>query len=355
MNSLKAAAAFGLTVLLANTAAAQNSAASSPVGYETLTFSSGFTPVGLRLHEAPVASGVITAVDDTSISASGTDFTSVLDADTEYVLEIEGDSGVIAVINTWAGSDITTPSSLVGEVTVNTTTFTLRPVATLATVFGAANSAGLATGSGSSAGADQVWVPDGSGNFNRYYFDLFAPPAFSDPGWVQTGQEGGVADALVDAATINLVYADGVVMNSPAGGEFVVTGSVKLTNTELSVNPGFTFVSSVAPTGANLATAFGSEAVDTPDITSSIATGSGSSAGADQIWVPDGSGNFNRYYFDLFAPPGFASPSWVQTGQDGAVDAAVNGSTIELPSGFVVNSTAGGNVVQAVPGFYSTL
>ena len=67
--TLKVAATMGLTALLVGSAAAQESA-SKPVGYETLTIEDGFNYLGLRLHEAPVASGTITAIDADSIEDS---------------------------------------------------------------------------------------------------------------------------------------------------------------------------------------------------------------------------------------------------------------------------------------------
>ena len=60
-NTLKAAAVVGLTALLVGSAAAQESK-SKPVGYETITVPNGFSYAGLRLHEAPVASGEVASV-----------------------------------------------------------------------------------------------------------------------------------------------------------------------------------------------------------------------------------------------------------------------------------------------------
>ena len=46
--------------------------------------------------------------------------------------------------------------------------YTLRPSATIASVFGAANEAGLASGGGGPVGADQIWLFNGS-SFDKYY------------------------------------------------------------------------------------------------------------------------------------------------------------------------------------------
>ena len=67
-NTLKTVAAVGLSALLVGSASAQSSV-SQPVGYETLDLVPGFNYVGLRLHEAPVATGA-------SVSTAGDGSTS---------------------------------------------------------------------------------------------------------------------------------------------------------------------------------------------------------------------------------------------------------------------------------------
>ncbi|MFW2385571.1 MAG: hypothetical protein ACN4GG_07065 [Akkermansiaceae bacterium] len=338
MNSLKAVAAIGLSALAIGSAAAQD-AASKPVGYETLDYGVGFTGLGVRLHQAPVTSGVIASADANSITVTDADFDALLTAGTDYVLEIENAKGIVQVVNSWAGEAITTPSDLSAEIVAGETTFTIRPIDTLESLFGSGTALNIAPGNGNSGGADQVWLSDGAGGYTKYYFDNFAPPTFASASWVN------LETGAVEGADIPVLYPDGVVMNSPAGGSVVVTGSVKLTATELTLFQGFTFVSSVAPAGADLTTAFGADADSL-----SIAPGNGNSGGADQVWIQNDAGAYDKYYFDNFAPPTFASASWVKIG-DGAID----GATIGLPAGIVINSPTGGNVTQGVPSFYSTL
>lgn len=336
MNSLKAVAVIGLSALAIGSAAAQD-AASKPVGYETLDYGVGFTGLGVRLHQAPVTSGIIASADANSITITDADFDALLTAGTDYVLEVENDKGIVQVVETWAGSTITTPSDLSAEIVAGETTFTIRPVDTLESVFGSGTTVAIAPGNGNAGGADEVWLSDGAGGYDKYYFDNFAPPTFASASWVKIGE------GVVDGSDVNLLYPDGIVVNSPAGGSLVVTGSVKLTSTEISLLQGFTFVSSVAPAGATLSTAFGADG-------SAISAGNGNAGGADEIWIQNVSGDYDKYYFDNFAPPTFASASWVQIGGD-----AIDGSTISLPSGIVVNSPSGGNVTQGVPAFYAGL
>ena len=347
MNSLKTAAAIGLTALAISSAAAQT--ASRPVGYETLNYGAGFTPLGLRLHEAPVTSGVIASVEVDSITVTGADFTALLTDGTDYILEIEDGSGIIQVVNTWAGEAITTPSDLSAEVAAGAA-FTIRPVATLNSVFGSTTEeVKLVSGGGNVGSADQIWLSDGSGGYDKYYFDDFAPPNFN-PSWAQIDVTNVNGSFAVDGSTINLVYADGIVINSQEGGSHVVTGSVKLGSTELALLDGFTAVSSVAPAGQTLSSAFGSTVEGV-----ALVQGGGNVGSADQVWIQQPDGSYTQYYFDAFAPPNF-EPSWAQidvTDANGSFE--VDGSEIDLPAGYVVSSQTGGNITQGVPSFYATL
>ncbi|MDB4412033.1 hypothetical protein N9170_01000 [Akkermansiaceae bacterium] len=349
MNSLKTAAAIGLTALAISSAAAQT--ASKPVGYETLNYGAGFTPLGLRLHAAPVTSGEIASVQADSITVTGADFGALLTAGTDYVLEIEDGSGIIQVVNTWAGETITTPSDLSAEVAVGTT-FTVRPVANLNSVFGSTSAeVNLVEGGGNVGTADQIWLSDGAGGYDKYYFDGFAPPNFNVQSWVKIDTSNANGGFAVDGSSINIIYSDGIVMNSQAGGSHVVTGSVKLGATELTLLNGFTFVSSVAPAGQTLSSALGSTSN-----TVGFVQGGGNVGTADQVWIQQADSSYTQYYFDEFAPPNFDVESWVQidtSNADGGF--AVDGATIDMPSGYVVVSQTGGNVTQGVPSFYGSL
>ncbi|MGJ8695297.1 MAG: hypothetical protein ACSHYF_03205 [Verrucomicrobiaceae bacterium] len=315
---------------------------SKPVGFETISYGAGFTAIGLRYHEAVVSGGVTTSSTASSISVAGVDFSALLDSQKEYVLEIETAEGAIQVVNSWSGSTIVTPSDVSGLITAGTTTYSLRPVSTLASVFGATSAeVTLAKGGGGSGGTDQVWISDGAGGYLKYYFDEYAPPNYNVQAWVEIGS------GIVDPATVNLVYADGFLINSQAGGGTIpVGGSLKLMPTELRLLNGYTFVSSMVPGLATLETAF-------PD-GGNLMGGGGQPNGAHQIWIPNGAASYEKYYFDYFAPPGYGSPSWVYLEPDGSLT-AVDGATVTLPSGYVISAPSAGNVTQGVPSFFSSL
>ena len=75
---------------------------------------------------------------------------------------------------------------------------------------------------------------------------------------------------------------------------------------------------------------------------SGLAAGSFGAAGADIVKLWNGAG-FDDYYYDLFAPPGYASAGWVNLGLGTAADPA----TLDLiyADSFVINSASGNDVV----------
>jgi len=334
-NTLKAAAAMGLTALLVGSAAAQESA-SKPVGYETLTIQDGFNYLGLRLHEAPVASGTITAIDADSIEDSAADFSTLTGT---YILEIDNGSGIIQEVVTFNSATEIPTDNLTGEVAVDDS-YTLRPVATLESVFGA-DGGDLDPGSSGTGGADQIWIPDGTGGFAKYYYDSFNLNSFA-AAW--TNADGG---APVDPATVSLVYTDGLVIVGAGGANtFVVTGSVKLTETNFALSSGFNYISSVSPAGSTLASMFGT------DNESLLDAGNSGTGGADQVWIPV-AGGFAKYYYDTFNLTSFA-PEW--TNADGG--AAVDPATVSLDDAsglIIVNPGDSQSNSAGVPSFYGNL
>jgi hypothetical protein len=314
--------AAALAVALTGASFAQT-AESNVVGYETLTLDAGFNFVGLRLHQNPVASGTLDIVTSTTVEDTATNLGALMTGPT-FILEIEDGSGIIQEVTTAAGNGVTVAADLTGLGTP--LSYTLRPADTLASTFGT-TAPGLTHGFFGAAGADQIWLWNGAG-FDQYYYDD------NGPKWEDVNDPFG---AGIDPATIDLVYADGFVINSP-GGSLVVDGDLKSGATELNLVSGFNFVSSIAPEGATLATAFGATA---PGLTH----GFFGAAGADQIWIWNGAG-FDQYYYDD------NGPKWEDVNDP--FGAGINPATVGLPSGYIINSP-GGDVTQGVPVFYGGL
>ena len=327
--SLKTAALLaGSIALLAGNATAQ--ATSGVVGYETLDYVSGFNFVGARLHETPVASGTLETVTATTAEDDDVDLGALITSGT-YILEIEDGSGIIQEVTTATGS-VLNVADLTGVAAG--AAYTLRPSATLASIFGAANESGLASVA-AFGGSDQVWLPDGAGGFNKYYFGAGAFGAAG--GWKDDG------GASVDATAVDIVYTDGIIINSqPAGGSVVRTGDLVTSDKTVAVADGFNFLGTVYPAGATLESTFG--AANEAGLTSVAAFG-----GSDQIWLSDGAGGFNKYYFGAGAFG--AAGGWKDDG-----GASVTASSVEIPSSYIVNNTGGAQeVVTTAPSVYAGL
>lgn len=341
--TLKVAAAFGLSALLVGTAAAQESK-SKPVGYETITVPNGFSYAGLRLHEAPVGSGATTTVAGATVTlADGV--ADALVADTAYIFEVtSGDAaGAVVLVSAFdAAADTVTLSDDISADFNDGDEFVIRPSATLASVFGADNSAGLDAGSGSSVGADIVFVSNGAGGFDRYYYDSFNASSFGET-WANTD-----GNAPVVAADVPLVYTDGLILlgDGADNNTFVVSGSVKLTEASLVLTAGFNYLSTIFPAGATIASTFGAEN------TSGLTEGSGSSVGADVIFIPQGAA-FDRYYYDSFNANAFG-PAW-SNAEDNAVVDATNVSFDDASGIIILHEGADAAALFQEPAFYSTL
>lgn len=343
-NSLKTAALLAGTIgLLAGNATAQ--ATTGVVGYETLDLNGGFNFVGVRLHETPVASGTLESgtAGPNTVTDDDVDLGGLITSGT-YILEIEDGSGIIQEITAaGAGTEIATGADLSGL--GFPVAYTLRPASTVASIFGAANESGLVAGNSGEVGADQIWLWNGAG-FDKYYYDDLEPVGFSGPAWVQFAPG---AAAVVNPADIDLIYADGFVINAagvgPSVNSVVVTGDLKSGATELNLASPFSFVGSVAPVGATLETTFG--AANSGGLTA----GNSGEVGADQIWLWNGAG-FDKYYYDDLEPIGFSGPAWVQFAP--GAPTLITPSTVSMDSGYVMNGP-GGNVVSGVPAYYAGL
>lgn len=307
---------------------AAKAASTTPVGYETLTLAPGFNYLGLRLHEAPVVSGDIETVTSGTIVDSDVDLGALLDDTKTYILEVKNAAGVTQefIGSAAAGGTITTPFDLSGSVAVNDV-YTIRPASTLSSVFGAANQAGLDTGF-FGPGGDLVLLPDGSGGFLTYYYDSGASS------WADGSGNP------VDGSTISIIYTDSIIISSSGAGatSLVVAGEVKTgpTNQALS-GSSFNYISSVAPAGATLASAFDAAV---PSLDKGFF-----GPGGDLFYVPNGSGGFNQYYYD----DGLGS--WADSGGN-----AVVASSIDLPSGVIVFNDGGSQgLLNSTPAFYSGL
>jgi hypothetical protein len=237
-------------------ASAQTTAYTTPVGYVTTTLKGGqFNLTSLTVHNPTVSAGVISAKDVTlppSVTVTGANFLTLLGtpgANNTHILELA--DGSIQEITEWGADYLRTSANFNGQVTAGTTTYKLRKAATVSSVFGATNSAGLKSspdGEVENASgiptADTIQLWNGSGFTTIYYFDDTAGT---------TGWYTGTGDP---AANIPIIHADGFFVRRAAGApvNLVVTGEVKTTKTSGALDPGFSYLGAVAPVGLTLAT-----------------------------------------------------------------------------------------------------
>ena len=310
----------------------------TPVGYETFANNPGFNFVGVRLHQEVLAAGTLEsfATGPNRVTDNQVDLSALITGGKTFLLEIQDGSGIIQEVTTASGAGLNIAANL-SSLTFPCS-YSLRAASTLNSVFGStAATCKLSIGGGSVVGADQLWFFNGVG-YTKVYFDQFGGPSEAE-GWYNV-----VTGAAVNGNTFNLVYADGFIINSASGKDVVVAGVVKKGATELNLNSGFNFASSVAPTGMTLQTAFGNTKAQV--VASGLTIGGGSIVGADQLWFFNGSG-YTKVYFDEFGGVGEVS-GWynVDTG------AAVLPTTI-IPSGYIINAPSAGNVKSGVPVEYS--
>lgn len=305
---------------------AASAATTTPVGYETVKLSPGFNYTGLRLHQPVVFSGTFETITENSVTDVGASYGLV--AGKTYVIEINDGSGILTEVlgSAAVGATITTRDNLSAAGVASGASYSIREAATIASVFGATNSAGLASGFGGIGGADVIFLSDGDGGFDQFYYDDL------EESWAD------VNGSPVNGAIIPIVYTDGLIISATASLDLIVVGEVKKQATATLVAGGFNYISSVYPAGATLSSTF-------DGAISQLDRGFGGISGADVFFVSDGSGGFNQYYYDDL------EESWADVN-----GAPVNGSAISLESGVIFsNEGAPVSLKLSAPDSYSTL
>jgi hypothetical protein len=311
---LAAAAACGM-------AFGAETAYTTPVGYSTTTIKQGFNLTALTLQTPVVVAGSFTAVSGSDLTDTKVaDFAAVLTSGRTFILEITSGTGigVTQPFVTRLGSTITTPAPVGAAVGDN---YKIRIAPTLEEVFGTTTSILAKNNNGSLA--DNVYVPNGTGGFNRYFLN-------NSNVWRLVTPAGA-------APNVPLIYLDGIFIERKATGtvDFVNSGEVKKGITKSIVRQGFNQLGANYPAGTTLQN-FGFE-------TSVLKSNNGSLA--DNIYIPDGLGGYIRYFLN-------ASNVWRIVTPAGAAPADV-----PLTSGFLYERKTAGtiSVVFTPPASYSSL
>lgn len=266
-----------LAALIATSSiSAQTPAFSKPSGYVTQDIVQGFNPIGFTLQLGPTTSGSFTAVAESTVSDSTKDFSTVLVSGALYTLEVTNGSAVsqIIEIGSWSGANLNTAGNLLTAGAVPGDTYVLRKAATLEEIFGTTES--VLAKNNAVNNADVVWVPDGAGNYTRFFQNA----------------AGAWRNATTPSLAPNtpVVYLDAVFIQrkSATPVNLVLTGQVKTTPTKSAIIEGFNFISTIYPAGSTLQNI----GLDTS------LTKNNSVNNADVVWIPNGLGGYTRYFMN---------------------------------------------------------
>ncbi|MGK0185931.1 MAG: hypothetical protein ACI9R3_001714 [Verrucomicrobiales bacterium] len=321
----------GVALAAISSASAQENT-TKPVGFRTETIKAGvFNLMSADLTEAVSAAGTSTGVAAGAITDDAADFTTTLaDADKTYVVQITSGAldGVMTEVAVTSGTQLTSADDLAAGGFEAGDTYEVRAAKTLADLFGAANEAGLT--SGSSDAADVIWVPNGDGTFTRYYYKV---GGLGGDGW------RSLANPVTSESGAPIVSSDAFFVQSRAAADkdLVIVGHVQTRAATVALIPGFNFISRIAPVGQTLGT------------TGLLPTlKGGSAADADLVWVPDGAGGYTRYYSKI---GGLGGDGWrsLSSPVADASGTALSSGVIVQRKGEAANATVG------VPEFYANL
>jgi hypothetical protein len=323
-----------LALALTGASQAQTTVTTAPVGYTTQTLAANRQNlVGINVMTPVIASGSFTAVSGATLTDSNTNFTQAITAGKTAVLEITSGSGMVPGtvqdFVTWSGNSITLPAAVTGVTVGNTYRIRLAP--TLQEIF----PVGTLAGSLFATSADKVWVPTGSGTYDRYWYRTGA-----SAGWRKT--TNGTNDTGAVTSDVPLLYIDGIIVDKKGTAkDLVLMGEVKTQGSNVLLAQGQNLISIVPPVGGTL---FNSGLQG--DIAGSLFATS-----ADIVMVPNGSGSFTRYWYRTGASAG-----WRLT-TNGSTDAGAVSADVSLPPSIVIQrrSATPKVVTMDVPAAYTSL
>jgi hypothetical protein len=299
---------------------AQTTAVTKPVGYHTETIlGDAFTLLGINVGNAVAAAGEF---DADSATDNDVDFTTMLNAGDPYTVQNIA-TGASASVTGWTATELTTALAVSSG-----DSYEIRQDATIADIFGTDNAAGL--GEGDSLSADIIWIPQLDGSFRQIYRAAAVPP-FVAAGWAEVGAAG-------DSASVVIPFDVGIFIQrrQVASLDIVFVGHVRTTATTVNLLADqFNFVNRVLPVGITLGDS---------DIETAGSWADGDSLSADIIWLPNGTGGYDQYYYSAAVPP-FVAAGWAQVG------AAGDASGVELTAGYAIQKRGdSGPVTVAIPG-----
>jgi hypothetical protein len=261
-------------------------ATTTPVGYNSTVLQQGFNVVGITVQASTATQGNFEAVAASSVTDSNVEFAAT--PGRIYVLEILSGTlaGVLqeipaASISASSGSTtISTPQDLVALGLAVGDKYRLRLAPTLEEVFTTVPfaSGGVLKAALNAVSSDNVWIPNSSGGYDKYFLRSGATPAFQKVS----------GSSFVAAPNVPLIYSDGMLIEKrdAAPATLTISGEVKTVGTTSVATQGFNLISVVAPVGLTLRTA-GLEANLKPAL---------NAVSADNVWVQQADLSYKKYF-----------------------------------------------------------
>ena len=303
------------------------SVSTSPVGFINLkingTDNGGMTAISVPMLPQILYSGVIsgaagsTITDDSATWADNDYAVADPNGNASYYAEITSHTdatkvGTVLEITASSGSSksLTVGSDATG---LDGASYSIRKFRTLSDVFGADNSAGLTSGSGSSS--SDIIYKVGAGGWERYYYQT-APVFAGGNGWRKAG------DNQSDMKDVAIFPDEGLIVRRRGAGDISVTlpGSIKTNNSRTTLLQGFNLVSLSYPVDVTL---------ENTGLDSNLTSGTGASS-SDVIYMINSAGEFERYYFQT-APVFAGGNGWRKAG-----DSSTDQKDIQVPAGIAV-------------------
>lgn len=330
---------FAAGLLLPLMGSAQPVTYSAIVGYDRLTLpgtSGGSTRLafsGLSLVPNLEYAGVADSIGSNTLTDSTAAWTAGQFNGAYYVeiISVNGATTGAGVGTSYTIATTTAPGTL--TLTKNLAAGITAPVGyrirkhwTLASVFGATNSAGLQ--GGSSVTADQIQVWNGTG-YDVYYYQT---SGIGGTGWRKAG------DQSTDASDTVIEPGNSLITKRGASGAATITltGMVKTGATSVSIVAGYNFV----PNPNAVAMTLTSCGLYTGNASTGIADGSATSA--DQIMLWNGTG-YDSYYYQT---SGIGGTGWRKLGSQ-STDAS--STSIAAGTSFIVRRLNTGSFTWSIP------
>jgi hypothetical protein len=334
--SILAAAACGMAL--------GQTAYTTPVGYTTQTLKpSVFNSVGFNLLKPSLAAGALTAVsvDGLTLTNSAATFIAALPAGKMCTVEITSGTAIGSVreFNSWTNTTISISSAITGLLEGDK--FIVRVDPTLQELF--PSGAPLTGGALNPTNADIVWVPNGVGAYDKYFYKTNVTGGAI--GWWTTVTGTTLGTQVL--SDVPLLYTDGILIQRKAGvdKDLVISGEVKTVGSNPYILNGYNAVSINPPVGLTLFTA-GFYPVN-------FTGGALNPTNADILWVPNGLGGYVRYWYKTNATGG--AIGWWTTNNGTTLGTQVL-SDISLPSSVKIQRKGAAKFMNiAVPNGYSNL